>query len=85
MKERTYEERVALGNWAEDLIKHPNFVGVCNGIVAESLAGMLSAEPGSDKAKQLHMEMLSADRFKNALQSLVNDAHMAKKQAAVRS
>jgi hypothetical protein len=77
-KERSIEERINLGDWAKNLLENPNFIGVCNGIVLESMQGLLSATPGSDQAKQLHMELLSADRFKSALKVLENDAAMAR-------
>lgn len=78
---RTFEQRVVLGDWAKHLLDDPNFKAVCNGIVADSLAAMLQAAPGSDQAKMAHMEMLSADRFKNALTVLQNDAFVARKEA----
>jgi hypothetical protein len=78
---RTFEQRVALGDWAKQLLDDPNFKAVCNGIVADSLAAMLQSLPGSDQAKMAHMEMLSADRFKNAMTVLVNDAIVARKEA----
>ncbi len=81
---RTFEQRVALGDWAKQLLDDPNFKAVCNGIVADSLAAMLQAAPGSDQAKMAHMEMLSADRFKNALTVLHNDAAVARKEAETR-
>lgn len=79
-KEISIEERIARGDWAKALLDHPYFVGLCNGIVADAMAGLLSAQPGSDQAKQLHMEMLAADRTKGALTKLVNDATMARNQ-----
>lgn len=79
-KEKTIEERINLGDWAKGLLESPNFIGVCNGIVLESMQGLLSVSPGSDQAKQLHMEMLSADRFKGALKALENDAAMAREE-----
>lgn len=79
-KTRTLEERIQLGDWAKELLAHPNFVGLCNGIVADSMAGLLSAAPGSDQARIAHMEMLAADRIKGALTVLVNDAAVARKE-----
>lgn len=80
MNKKTVEERIELGDWAKGLLESPNFNGVCNGIVLESMTGLLSAKPNSEQASQYHMELLAADRFKSALTVLVNDAAVARKE-----
>lgn len=77
---KSKEERIALADWAKALSEHPNFNGLINGIVAESLAQLMTSPVGSKQAEAAHISMIGANEFKNALLALVNDGAMAKKE-----
>lgn len=75
---RTPEQRIALGDWAKRLDEDPNFTALCNGMVAESLVELMGTKPGSEEATKAHISLLSAERFKQSLKMLINDATMAR-------